>query len=298
MFAGFDVGGTHARLAVFDENYEVVVSDKRGVRDATSPEAMSERLLELLTDNGVDGAALRSIGLGLAGQMSRDGRIVYNAPNLGWKNVRFAEILAQRVSGFTSARVAVTNDLNALLWGEHQGGAARGIANSMAVFVGTGVGGAMICEGELIHGAGGKAGEIGHVKVIRGGRLCGCGEFGCIEAYAGGIHLEQQVAQIAGEGMDLGEIDASVYETPAVRELWETVTDHLSLVIANAVTFMNPEVVVLGGGILENLPNFKDMTLRKTTPLILSACRDDVRFEMAQLGDMAGMLGAALLANR
>jgi glucokinase len=75
------------------------------------------------------------------------------------------------------------------------------------------------------------------------------------------------------------------------------VTTFLGATIANAVTMLNPEVVVLGGGVLENLPNFRDMTLRKTTPLILSACRDDVRFEMSVLKDRAGVLGAAMLAN-
>ncbi|MEZ4461569.1 MAG: ROK family protein [bacterium] len=298
MFVGVDIGGTNIRLAVFDESFATVVSVRRNVRDVTAPQDLADRLVEMLADTGVPPGSVRSIGLGLAGQMSRDGKIIYNSPNLGWRDVRFAEVLGDALEGVTSAPIAVANDLNALLWGEYQAGAARGVANCMAMFVGTGVGGAMICDGELVNGAGGKAGELGHVKVARDGRLCGCGEFGCLEAYAGGIHLERQVAEILGGGKDLAEVDASVYETPAIRELWETVTGHLSLAMANAVTLLNPEVVVLGGGIFENLPNFRDMTLRKTTPLILSACRDDVRFEMARLGDQAGMLGAALLATR
>jgi glucokinase len=298
LYAGFDVGGTNARLEVFDENLNTVATDRRPVRDATSPEALAERLSEMLRSTGIDGGQLGAVGLGLAGQMSADGEMVYNAPNLGWRNTAFSKILRENLVGFSSAPVCVANDLNALLWGEFVHGAARGTRDAVAVFVGTGVGGAIISGGKLIHGAGGKAGEIGHMKVVIDGRSCGCGEFGCLEAYAGGIHLERQIAALGLPDItDLGQADAAVYQNQAIRELWEEVTDYLGATIANVVTFLNPEVVVLGGGILENLPNFRDLTLRKTTPLILAACRDDVRFEMSHLRDRAGVIGAALLAR-
>jgi len=302
LYAGFDVGGTNARLEVFDRSYQTVFSEKRPVRDALTPAAMAKRLKEMLVDSGVDGNHLKSIGLGLAGQMSADGQMVFNSPNLGWRNIKFGALLAEELKGFSQAKVAVANDLNALLWGEYIHGAARGTTDALAVFVGTGVGGAIIANGGLIHGAGGKAGEIGHSKVAFGGRLCGCGEFGCLEAYAGGIHLERRIVELSRDlesvkGFDLAAADAAIFEVSELRAVWEEVTTFLGATIANAVTLLNPEVVVLGGGVLENLPNFREMTLRKTTPLILSACRDDVRFEMSELKDRAGVLGAALLAN-
>ncbi len=302
FYAGFDVGGTNARLEVFDKSYKTVFSERRPVRDALTPQAMAKRLSEMLMDSGIDGNRLKSIGLGIAGQMSADGQMVFNSPNLGWRNIAFGALLAEELRGFSSAKVAVANDLNALLWGEYMLGAARGTTDALAVFVGTGVGGAIIANGGLVHGAGGKAGEIGHMKVAFGGRLCGCGEFGCLEAYAGGIHLERRLVELsrdleAAKGMDLAAADAAIFEVSELRTVWEEVTTFLGATIANAVTMLNPEVVVLGGGVLENLPNFRDMTLRKTTPLILSACRDDVRFEMSALKDRAGVLGAAMLAN-
>ncbi len=302
FYAGFDVGGTNARLEVFDRDYQSVFSERRPVRDALTPKAMAKRLAEMLMDSGIDGNRLKSIGLGIAGQMSADGQMVFNSPNLGWRNIAFGALLAEELRDFSTARVAVANDLNALLWGEYMHGAAKGTTDALAVFVGTGVGGAIIANGGLVHGAGGKAGEIGHMKVAFGGRLCGCGEFGCLEAYAGGIHLERRLVEIsrdleAVKGMDLAAADAAIFEVSELRAVWEEVTTFLGATIANAVTMLNPEVVVLGGGVLENLPNFRDMTLRKTTPLILSACRDDVRFEMSVLKDRAGVLGAAMLAN-
>lgn len=302
FYAGFDVGGTNARLEVFDKSYKTVFSERRPVRDALTPQAMAKRLSEMLMDSGIDGNRLKSIGLGIAGQMSADGQMVFNSPNLGWRNIAFGALLAEELRGFSSAKVAVANDLNALLWGEYMHGAAQGTTDALAVFVGTGVGGAIIANGGLVHGAGGKAGEIGHMKVAFGGRLCGCGEFGCLEAYAGGIHLERRLVELsrdleAVKGMDLAAADAAIFEVSELRTVWEEVTTFLGATIANTVTMLNPEVVVLGGGVLENLPNFRDMTLRKTTPLILSACRDDVRFEMSTLKDRAGVLGAAMLAN-
>jgi glucokinase len=302
FYAGFDVGGTNARLEVFDQSYQTVFSERRPVRDVLTPKAMAKRLAEMLIDSGIDGNRLKSIGLGLAGQMSADGQMVFNSPNLGWRNIAFGALLTEELRDFSRAKVAVANDLNALLWGEFMHGAAKGTTDALAVFVGTGVGGAIIANGGLVHGAGGKAGEIGHMKVAFGGRLCGCGEFGCLEAYAGGIHLERRLVELsrdleAVKGMDLAAADAAIFEVSELRAVWEEVTTFLGATIANAVTMLNPEVVVLGGGVLENLPNFRDMTLRKTTPLILSACRDDVRFEMSVLKDRAGVLGAAMLAN-
>jgi glucokinase len=189
FYAGFDVGGTNARLEVFDQSYQTVFSERRPVRDVLTPKAMAKRLAEMLIDSGIDGNRLKSIGLGLAGQMSADGQMVFNSPNLGWRNIAFGALLAEELRGFSSAKVAVANDLNALLWGEFMHGAAKGTTDALAVFVGTGVGGAIIANGGLVHGAGGKAGEIGHMKVAFGGRLCGCGEFGCLEASPGAFTL-------------------------------------------------------------------------------------------------------------
>lgn len=296
LYAGLDIGGTNARLEIFDDSLTTVASDRRPVRDATSPLALAQRIAAMLQESKVDGSLLQGIGIGLAGQMSADGKMVFNAPNLGWRNVAFASILADVLGGFSKAPIALANDLNALLWGEYRFGAARGAREALAVFVGTGVGGAVLSNGQLVQGAGGKAGEIGHVKVAIDGPQCGCGEFGCLEAFAGGIHLERVVSRL-GRYANLAEADAQAFDDPAVRAIWNRVTTHLGLSIANAVTLLNPEVVVLGGGILENLDNFRTLTLQRTTPLILSACRDDVRFEMGQLKDRAGVIGAALLAK-
>ncbi|MFU8803514.1 MAG: ROK family protein [Bradymonadaceae bacterium] len=314
IYAGFDVGGTNARLSIYNQDWSRLASSRVRIRDSTRPEEVAQTLEglleELFEESDADPADLHSVGLGVAGQMSLDGEIVVNGPNLGWRDVHFADLLRKQLdSRFGSVHVRVVNDLSALLWGERQEGAVKGCDDVLAVYVGTGIGGAILAHGRIIDGAGGKAGEIGHSKVAPGGRLCGCGQRGCVEAYAGGVHLERQVAEIAeAQGLtqvfrdekratvDLATADRLTGEYEALDALWDRSTDYLAVVLANACTLLNPGVLLLGGGVLSNCKDFRVRTLSKTTPLILEAARDDMEIRFPSMGDDAGVLGAALLA--
>lgn len=302
MKIGFDVGGTNLRMHVFDAQWDSVAERSARIRGDLSPESVASQIAQMVAEFG----SPEVVGIGLAGQMSKDGKIVYNSPNLGWRDVAFTEVLRAHEE-LATTRLGVANDLNAVLFGEWCEGAAQGASDVLAVYVGTGVGGAFLIDGELVHGAGGKAGEIGHVKVSAGGRLCGCGEFGCVEAYAGGVHLERQVFAALNDSLpgfeDPNQIDLKaaddLYKTnAAITEIWEQATDFLGMSVANATTLLNPALLLMGGGIMENLPNFSDLTLRKITPYVLSAARDDLRIKLGILGDRAGALGACRLADR
>jgi len=300
---GFDVGGTNLRMHVFDAQWESVAERTARIRGDLSPESVASQIAQMVAEFG----SPEVVGIGLAGQMSKDGTLVYNSPNLGWRDIAFTEILRTHPE-LASTKLGVTNDLNAVLYGEWSAGAAQGAHDVLAVYVGTGVGGAILVDGELVHGAGGKAGEIGHVKVAVGGRLCGCGEFGCVEAYAGGVHLERQIfaatakASIPGfedpNHVDLKAADDLYHQSSEITEIWDRATDYLGISIANAITLFNPSLLLMGGGVLENLPHFKDLTLRKITPHVLSAAREDLRIQFGVLGDRAGALGACRLATK
>ena len=298
--AGFDVGGTNARLVIFDaDSHQPLAQNRAHIREVGDHLAMADHLAAMLS--GLATESPTAVGVGLAAQLSPGGARVINAPNLGWRDIDFATTLAAAIG----QPVRIVNDLNALAWGEFVAGAAQDATDMLAVYAGTGVGGAIIADGALIEGAGGVAGEIGHAKVEVGGRLCGCGERGCVEAYAGGVHLERQVyalkealrayPQIFGDRVDLAAADAAIDDSEELAALWVLATDYLALTIANACTVLNPSVLLLGGGVLENLPRFRQLTLEKISPVILKAARDlDIRF--GTLGDRAGALGAALLA--
>lgn len=291
--AGFDIGGTHARIRVFDDGFsEVVYEERRRIRGATAPGQIVNTIKEMLSD----APDVKHVGVGFAGLLSADGRTVHNSPNLHWRNIEFGDLLDQASPGH---HFAIANDLNAMLWGEHRRGACKDADNALAVYVGTGIGGAIMLDGKLLLGAGGKAGEIGHTKVVVGGRSCGCGGQGCVEAYAGGRQLEAMAAEVRPEltddVADLARADELSQEDEKVAEIWERGTDYLARVIANACTLLNPGVLLLGGGVVENLPNYKSLLLRKISPLIVDPARDDLDIRFGELEE-AAVLGAAMLA--
>ena len=311
IIAGFDIGGTNARLMLFNEEYQVIAQAKERIRGRTKPEEIATLMTAMIGAQLPDNAELQAVGVGLAGQLDKTGEVVINAPNLTWHDVKFREILADSLEALGDTdkpSVRIVNDLNAVLWGEAVAGAAKGVEDVLAVYVGTGVGGAILSGGTLVAGHSGKAGEIGHAKVVVGGRLCGCGEHGCVEAYAGGVHLEAAFFALTHDAEDLEPLEnmdeASLLAADklsetndAVDALWDRVTDYLAISIANAVTLLNPRVLLLGGCVLENLPNFRKRTLQKISPLILAASREDLEIRFGALGDKAGVLGAALLSQ-
>lgn len=313
-FAGFDIGGTNARVCLYDSSWQMLAELRQGVR-GSAPEEMAQvmgAMLRQVCDAAkIPPRAITSVGVGLAAQLAPGGQVVLNAPNLGWRDVPFARLLGEEFRpDIGASHVLIVNDLNAILWGEHCAGAVRGVADVLAVYVGTGVGGAILCDGQLFRSAGGKAGEIGHSKVVPGGRLCGCGEYGCVEAYAGGLNLEQMAAEIARQqGIDaVLAVDAQVLADlkvadtmaaqghPEFDALWQRATDYLALIMANACTLLNPSVLLLGGGVLMNLDNFRARVLTKVPPLVLQAAREDLEIRFPQLHNDAGVLGAARLA--
>jgi glucokinase len=220
------------------------------------------------------------------------GGVVVNAPNLGWRDVDFGTPL----SAATNRSVRLVNDLSAAAWGEFKAGSAQGTSDSLTVFVGTGVGSAIISGGQLVQGATQVAGEFGHVKIVHeGGRLCGCGQHGCLEAYMGGAKMQEWMKEegLTGKPADLERM-ALAGEEPAKR-MYDFAVNHLALAVANFVTVMNPGVLVLGGGVLRRCPGVVER-IRHTVAARTVASSAAVRITMASLDDNAGLVGAALLS--
>lgn len=306
---GLDVGGTRARLLAVDADGRPLGSEALEVvwcpaGTVPTPALLAEVIRQLAESAGHRITPSTLLGVGFAGQLSRDGRVVRNAPNLGWRDVPLADELAEALHLAPEA-VVVINDLKAILRGELAAGAARGASTVLAVYAGTGVGGAICVEGRVVYGAGGNAGEIGHVKVPGSSAQCGCGEVGCVEATAGGGALLRRFASAAAGGnlSHLGvsptviEVDGAAArgDLAALAHL-EEVAETLSYAIANACTLMNPELLLLGGGVFDNAPWLRARVVARTTALTLAVSRTTLRCAGGQLGAKAGAIGAASAA--
>lgn len=286
---GADVGGTNARAALVDAAGRIVQSVKAPLVDR-SVGAVVETMRALIAPLTSALPTDAPLGVGLAA-MVRGSRVI-NAPNLGWRDVDFGPALAQALR----RPVRLVNDLSAAAWGERSAGVARGLDDTLTVFVGTGVGSAIISQGHLLPGATGVAAELGHIKVVPlGGRLCGCGERGCLEAYAGGAKLAEWMAEANLSG-GVDELERAARRGDrAASAIYDEASSALALAIANQVTVLNPAIVVLGGGVLVHAPGIVQRIRETIATRTCAAARDGLRVELAALGDDAGLVGAALL---
>jgi glucokinase len=316
LAVGVDLGGTNARAAVVDaDTGEIVAAHKEPLKDRT-PVAVVEVVRHAVREAS-DAAGLAKlpggrVGVGVAGQCLGATGLVMNAPNLGWRDVPFGDLL----EGALGARVRVANDLAVAAWGEKRFGAAKGLSEVVLVFVGSGVGSGIIAGGRLHDGATGVAGEFGHVKVrpIRPDtkpRRCGCGEQGCLEAYTSGMNVAARVreeiqagAQTAVSslaGGDLQRVNASLVDDAYrggdayARALWGEVGELLGTAIANLVTILNPARLILGGGVLLGCPGLAALVQARFDESVSRSAARGLTIERAWLGDDAGVIGAAVL---
>lgn len=311
---GIDIGGTHLRAADVDVHGKILASKRREIvrRD---PQGLLEQIAEAIE-------ALRAvnpyptrvpIGLGLAGQLNTHTGVVAVAPNLGWNNIAFGDLFAKRFL----QPVRLVNDLNAITVGESLFGAGHGAEHVACVFVGTGVGMGAVSHGVLIEGVQGVATELGHIKVDspKTGRACGCGEFGCLEAYCSGRHLpdlfrekhqsylDSPLMQRALQDPQL-RLGADTIETatragdPAAINLWEDIALKLGRAIGNVVTIFNSQILVLGGGVLRSAPSLEQRVIAHIKAITAKPALSSLQIRHTTLGEDAGVIGAASIARR
>jgi glucokinase len=307
-YLGIDLGGTYARAAVVDPTGSIVASAKIALNDR-SPAGVVDSIGIAAKEALAGGREpVLGVGVGIAAQLEADTGVVAVAPNLQWRNVRFGEMLARKLG----RPVRVVNDLAAAAWGELHAGAGLGTRDLFVVFVGSGVGGAIVAGGRLVRGSTGVAGEFGHIKVVPEGRLCGCGELGCLEAYVGGHNLIAQMLEAIEAGRpttllervrgDPSLLTPVVLEEAALAgdevamEIYDRATRHLGLAIANMVTVLNPATLVLGGGVLMRCPGMRQVVADSVHRYTEWVSRRVVKIAQAALGDESGLIGAALLA--
>ena len=287
-----------------------VVSPTHSPTDARrGPAAVLAALQRAIARLAAELDDLRAIGVACAGQIHpQTGTVVY-APNLDWRDVPLGATLRQAFP----FPVTVENDVRAAAWGEYRFGAGRDARSMLAVFVGTGVGSGAVLDGMLWRGASNVAGEIGHTQVVPDGLPCPCGQRGCLEQYASGSGFQRRLAEALRRGArsrlaDLAGGAADRLTAPMVaaaaedgddlaRDLWADAIRYLAMALANSVTLLNPQALILGGGVIESAPALYGAVAPAVRDLTTLLARGELRIDRARLGDWSGTIGVADLAR-
>jgi glucokinase len=329
---GVDLGGTNVRLALYRDLLAARV-ERAATQDGTAaaPEAvlahreevgvergaaqvavrLAEGIERLLVDAGVADQRV-PVGVGIAAMLRGFEGDVANAPNLAWRDEPFGRMLGNALG--PGRPVGLYNDVNAITYGEFAFGAGIGATDVLAVFMGTGIGGGLVTEGNMVEGASNCAGEIGHVKVdLRpDAPLCGCGGRGCLEALAGGGNLQKRlrtdaaagrlsgILRLAGsaDAVTPGHLDRAVAEGDAgALAIYDDLVPRIASSLANAVFVLNPSRLILGGGMLMRMPVLRRRIIEDVPRYLTAAQIEPLAIVETRLGEDAGLLGSALRAS-
>jgi glucokinase len=313
---GVDLGGSNLRAAAFGDGDSAtpLAIHKEAVGDDRAPGAIVERVARTVEHLAGGSAGPVVVGVGVAALLRDRRGTVANSPHLRWRDVPFGALLGRRLG--PRYRLGVYNDVNAITWGEAVAGAARGCRDVLAVYVGTGIGGGLIAGGQLVEGASNCAGELGHTKVRwdDDAAPCMCGGRGCVEAYVGGSYLvarirrelankrrRTSVLERAGGSIDAvtpSHVDAAALDGDAwALGLWTELAALLAVALGNALAILNSQRLILGGGVLGRTPALRAMTEIDLMLVAPPASLEPLTVAAAELGDDAGLVGAARLAR-
>jgi glucokinase len=311
---GVDLGGTSINVGVVPFNGGTIL----GMRSMpTEPQrgakAVVDRMVKMIRDamkdakreGSLEDDAFIGIGLGSPGPLDRRTGTVLETPNLGWRNFPLRDLIANSIG----LEAVLDNDANAATLGEWWMGAAKGVDTVVGVTLGTGIGGGIVIGGRLFHGASDVAGEIGHMTIDSTGRRCNCGNYGCLEAYASGPAiaaraiegLEAGAASLLPEMVN-GELHATTAETVYeaivagdlyAKEVMRETAKFLGTGLANIINVLNPEMVVISGGVTEAGEHLFEPLRAEVRRRAFAEAANACRIVSSELGGMAGVIGAA-----
>jgi glucokinase len=307
---GIDVGGTKIAGALVSETGEILTSLK-----VPTPADNTDELIAAIVDMVQqlrEGQEVKAVGVAIAGFIDADQSEVIYSPNLSLRN----EPLKAKLEAQLGVAVFIENDANAAGWAEYRFGAGQGSKHMMMITIGTGVGGAIVANGELFRGGFGIGAELGHTNFIQEGKICGCGQKGCLEKYASGTALLESAKELASsgtaEGARLAELQAEVGELtgtevyqaineadPGAIRLLNELGINIGKAVASLTAVLDPQMLVIGGGLsVAGELLLKPIREAYLEHLPARGYRPEMTIVTASLINDAGVVGAADLARR
>ena len=302
---GVDLGGTNTRTALVGRDGEILDRQSEETHAAEGHEKVIAKLIRNIelqrASAGRHGREVIAVGVGAPGVIHEQTGVVVKSPNFpDWNDLP----LKKNLEGSLKLPVFIENDANAAALGEQWRGAAKDIQSMIFLTLGTGVGGGIVLDGRIWHGADGMAGEIGHMTIVPQGRTCGCGNTGCLEMYASSRGIVMSFKDLAaGPGADGRQeiTSAKVYQAArqgdqqALRAMQE-MGRSLGIGIANLINIFNPEMVVIGGRVKDAWDLFIDAARGEIRKRAFEYPAKRTKIVPSVLGDDAGMVGAAAVA--
>jgi len=306
---GIDIGGTNITVALVTEKGKIVRKIRFPTRAKEGKAKTINHIIKALTEimKDLPSDSIRGIGIGAAGDIDPDKGVVRFSPNLFWKNVPIVRSIRDKFK----LNVVLDNDANAAAWGTYVLETGRKVNNLLCVTLGTGVGGGIIIDGKIYHGASGSAGEIGHMTVNPHGQRCNCGNYGCLETYIGSDYIvKKAICEIRkGEksliekivGGRLKSVTTQTIETAALRgdklarRIWKEAGEYLGLALSGVINLLNPEAIIFGGGVAKA----GELIFRPMREVIRKRAFkfpfQKVKFIRTKFGQDLGVIGAGLL---
>ncbi|MCX7669371.1 MAG: ROK family protein, partial [Anaerolineae bacterium] len=310
-----DLGGTKILAAVFDAHHRVLVREKKSTKPELGADAVLLRVAECVNEalalSALAHASVIGVGVGVPGMVDSRTGVVRVAPNLGWHEFPFGK----RLSALLRIPVVVVNDVEAGTLAVQHFGAGRKLRDFVCMFIGTGIGGGIVLGGQPYRGSAGMGGEVGHMAVAPdAGPKCGCGNRGCLEAVASRAAIVRRVIKELKKGRksivrdlcdgDTGRIRSRIIAEAyregdkLVRDIVNEACEYLGIGAANLINVLNPQAIILGGGLIEALGNKMLPRIRKSAwRHVIGPTPERVRILDCGLGDDAGIMGAALAAR-
>lgn len=305
FYIGVDLGGTKIYTAISNELGEIINEEVIPTEANKGPEQIIDKIINSIKNvsKNIESEQIKAIGIGSPGPLDVKNGLIVSPPNLPIRNFNVVDAIKEAFGLPTF----LDNDANAATLGEYIFGAGKGTQNMVYITASTGVGGGAILNGKIYRGSTSNALEVGHTTISRDGRVCGCGNHGCVESMSSGIYIEKMAKDYVNSKE---ETTLNQYETITAKEVFaeaakgDQVANHilsetlsyLGMAIANCANIFDPDKIVIGGGITKGGTIVFDKINEEMENRCLGPIRENCKIEKAQLGEKAGVVGAIALA--